>query len=88
MKIRWENDGVLFEVAVTDEHINLTCDAVAEGCWIPNEDWPEIRDFIDQALKLRAPDGRSILQLRCGHCGKTFPMGGGHRCNGRAKNPE
>jgi len=43
--------------------------------------WPEIRDYIDQALKLRAPDGRRILQLRCGHCGKTFPMGGGHRCN-------
>jgi hypothetical protein len=50
MKIRWENDGVQFEAVVTDEHINLTCDAVAEGCWIPNEDWPKIRDYIDKEL--------------------------------------
>jgi len=61
--LEWENDDVGFEVSFSADHINLTCDAVPEGCWIPNEDWPEVRDFIDKELGVEPKASRTLERL-------------------------
>jgi len=72
------------EVIVHNQGVEIAnAGAYLSGPMLTIEDWPQIRDFIDQALKLRTSDGRRIMQLRCA-CGLTFPLHGKCVCQGGA----